>query len=460
MSVQKVVVIDMGGDYTQLLARIIREKKVYSEILPCATSLREIKDRNPQGILITGGPSEVDREIISLLDKGIFSLGLPVMLIGYGVESYEDYQGLHYFPGYDRDKEKTLISSDGNIVATFNYPGKDDEGELLDYFLFEVAGLKAEWTPASFVNQAIAEIKDNFPENDRAVCGLSGGIDSAVAALLAHQAIGERLTCIFVDHGLMREGEPEEVVNTFRDKYNLNVVSVDASDEFLKRLEGVEEPEDKRRIIGEHFIKVFEREALKLKGVKFLVQGTIYPDIVESLSPSGETIKSHHNVGGLPERMSLKLIEPVRELFKDEVRKVAEYMNLPKEMVWRQPFPGPGLGVRVLGEITPEKVNIVRKANAIVEEEISRAGMEHDLWQFFAVLPQIRSVGVSGDRRTYAYPIILRAVTSRDAMSAEWYPFPYEILDRLSHRLIEEISQVNRVVYDITSKPPATIEWE
>ncbi len=488
MDFQKALVIDLGGKYTQLLARQIREARVYSEILPCAVSLEEIKQREPQALIINGGPGIIDDDVLDFLDPGIFKMNVPLMVIGYGLKclwggteflqlkSDQDEKHIENVekalqivkepPGYQvlsrgtDGSPYTLFSPEQNIFATLVYPEKEDNIEILHHFLFNIAKLEATWTPASFVHQTIDKIKASFPEGARAVCGLSGGIDSAVSALLVYQAIGERLICIFVDHGLMREGEPEQVVRTFREKYKLNVISVDARSEFLNKLKKIVDPEEKRRIIGEHFIKVFEREASRFEGVDYLVQGTIYPDIVESLSPAGETIKTHHNVGGLPERMRLKLIEPVRELFKDEVRQVAEYMDLPTEMVWRPPFPGPGLGVRVLGEITPEKVNIVRRANAIIEEEIKNEGLTHELWQFFAVLPQISSVGVSGDQRTYAYPIILRAVTSRDSITAEWYPFPYKVLDRLSRRIIEEIEEVNRVVYDITSKPPATIEWE
>lgn len=484
MNSQKAVIIDLGGSHTQLLAREVRKNKVYSEIVPCATPLKEIQGRRAQALIINGGPGVVNDDVLSLLDPGILSLGVPVMAIGYGVkalfrnncitaEQQEGREGIKYnltlkqLPdGFELLSETpggnplSVFSPSLNVIATLGSPEEDDTSKLLEHFLFNIAKMQPSWTPSSFIEQSVERVKSGINASARAVCGLSGGIDSAVCALLVQKAIGDRLTCIFVDHGLMREGEAGQVVDTFRNRYKLNVVAVDAADEFIDRLKGITDPEEKRRVIGEHFIRVFEREANRLEDVEYLVQGTIYPDIVESLSPSGEVIKSHHNVGGLPEKIHLKLIEPVRELFKDEVREVAEIMELPDDIVWRQPFPGPGLGVRILGEVTREKINIVRRANAIVEEEIEKAGLAHTLWQYFAVLPEIRSVGVSGDRRTYAYPVILRAVTSRDAMTAEWFRFPYDLLDHLSRRIVEEVPEVNRVVYDITSKPPSTIEWE
>ena len=474
MELQKVLLIDLGGSYTQLIARKVREKGVYSEITPCTTGLKKIRNRDARALIISGGPEQLDEKIFSMLEKDIFQLGRPIMAVGHGlrvlpgVESSDttdiadQLHGLHYraiFDGFEAGRD-TPGGATVPLLGALSLPEEKSGGDLLDYFLFEVAGLEPTWTPASFIKHAIEAAGSQIPEDAHAVCGLSGGIDSVVAALLVHRAIGDRLTCIFVDHGLMREGEAEEVTEIYRRNYNLPVMVVDAAAEFIERLKGITDPEEKRQIIGEHFIRVFEREASYLKGVEYLVQGTIYPDIIESISPSGEIIKSHHNVGGLPEKMRLKLIEPIRELFKDEVRDVAEIMGLPAEIVWRQPFPGPGLGVRILGEVTEEKIRIVRRANAIVEEEVERAGLTYSIWQCFAILPEIRSVGVEKGKRTYAHSIILRAVTSRDAMTADWYRFPHDFLDRLARRITDEIPEINRVLYDITSKPPATIEWE
>lgn len=474
MELQKVLLINLGGSNTQLIARMVRKKGVYSEIIPCTTELKKIKKRDAHALIISGGPERLNEEVFSLLDRGVFELELPIMAVGHGlgvlpgIDAFDKrniadkLRRLHYktvFDGFEAGKDSPGAVPAPLLVAPF-LPEERSGGQFLDYFLFEVAGLEPTWTSASFIKHAVEAIRSEVAEDARAVCGLSGGIDSVVAALLVHRAIGDRLTCIFVDHGLMREGEAEQVTEIYRRGYNLPVKVVDAATEFIDRLGGVTDPEEKRRIIGEHFIRVFEREADYLEGVEYLVQGTIYPDIIESISPSGEVIKSHHNVGGLPEKMRLKLIEPIKELFKDEVRDVAEIMGLPAEIVWRQPFPGPGLGVRILGEVTEEKIRIVRRANAIVEEEVERAGLTYSIWQCFAILPEIRSVGVEKGRRTYAHSIILRAVTSRDAMTAEWYRFPHDFLDRLARRITAEIPEVNRVLYDITSKPPATIEWE
>jgi len=326
--------------------------------------------------------------------------------------------------------------------------------------LFRICGFTGNWTMENFVENSIREIVAAAGSHGKAVCGLSGGIDSSVAALLVHKALGSGLTCIFVDHGLMRKGERDQVMSTFIGKFGMNIIAVDAAEEFLGLLKGVSDPEKKRKIIGNHFIRVFEREAEKLGGVDFLVQGTLYPDVIESGTATAAVIKSHHNVGGLPDDMKFKLIEPLKYLFKDEVRRVAMELELPDEIVWRHPFPGPGLGVRVLGEVTPEKVAILQEADHIVLEEIKEAGLYREIWQVFAVLPNILSVGVKGDRRTYAYTIVLRAVTSQDGMTADWYPIPYEVLGKISGRLVNEIPEVNRFVYDLTSKPPSTIEWE
>lgn len=507
MTGEKVIIIDFGGGYAGFLARTIREKKVYSEIVPCSTPAEEIRQREGEALILCGGPGKVDDRIMTLLDPGILNLGVPVLAVGYGVKAVLKYLGGSVFDVIsEMDKQMEIginksiwlnnrkggqaaveggfqinrvpegfkvitetlnglpvvyASEDDSTWISLLYPGEAGKaGELLDHFLFKVAGLKDSWNPASFVTRSTETLQKLIPAPFQAVCGLSGGIDSLVCALLVQRAIGDRLTCIFVDHGLMRQGEPEQVVENTRNRFNLKLIHVDAREGFLGRLKGVSDPEEKRKTIGNYFIQVFEEEAFRLDGVKYLVQGTIYPDIIESISPSGEIIKSHHNVGGLPEKMNLSVVEPVKELFKDEVRAVGRELGLSEEVLSRHPFPGPGLGVRVLGEITSEKLEIARKADYIVEDEIKKAGLYTDLWQAFAVLPDVKSVGVSGDRRTYAYPVIIRAVTSRDAMTARWYRFPYQVLDRLSRRMVEEVPGVNRVMYDITSKPPGTIEWE
>jgi GMP synthase (glutamine-hydrolysing) len=335
------------------------------------------------------------------------------------------------------------------------------QGQLiLSNFLFRICRFSGDWTMENFVENSVLEIEEKVGSSGRAVCGLSGGVDSSVAAMLVHRAIGSRLTCIFVDHGLLRKGEKEQVLSTFQGKFNMQIIAVDAAEEFLNLLKGVTDPEEKRKVIGNHFIRVFEREAEKLGDIDFLVQGTLYPDVIESGTATAAVIKSHHNVGGLPDDMQLSLIEPLKYLFKDEVRKVGEEPGLPEEIVWRHPFPGPGLAVRILGEVTPEKLSILREADNIIVEEIKKAGLYRKIWQVFAVLPNILSVGVQGDRRTYAHTVVLRAVTSEDGMTADWYPLPYEVLGAISSRLVNEIPQVNRFVYDLTSKPPSTIEWE
>jgi len=416
MEKELVVVLDFGGQYNQLIARRVRELSVYSEILPYDSNPEEIRGKNPKAIILAGGSGGVH--------PGIFELGVPVLEIDYN-----------------------------------SMQNNTDGMDRLQNFLFEVAGLKGDWQMSDFIAETIADIKQKVGDK-KVLCGLSGGVDSSVAAVLVHKAVGDQLVCVYVDTGLMRKGESEQVIKTFQEQMQMNLVFVPAGERFLKRLQGVTDPERKRKIIGEEFIRVFEEEKARLGEIDYLVQGTIYPDIVESGSSTTPTIKSHHNVGGLPEDMDFKLIEPLRLLFKDEVRVIGEKLNISAELVWRQPFPGPGLGVRVLEEVTQEKLDILREADAIVREEIQKAGLEREIWQAFAVLPPVRSVGVKGDARTYAYPIIIRAVISDDAMTAEVAKLPWELLEVMAHRIVAEVDGVNRVAYDITSKPPGTIEWE
>lgn len=415
MAKELVVVLNFGGQYNQLIARRVRELSVYSEMLPYDSSLEKIRGKNPRAIILTGGSATVN--------PGVFELGVPVLEI--------DYDDINNNTG----------------------------GDKLRCFLFEVAGLKGDWQMSDLIDETIADIKEKVGDK-KVLCGLSGGVDSSVAAALVHKAVGEQLVCVYVDTGLMRKGESEEIIKTFQEQMKMNLVFVPAAERFLKRLQGVTDPERKRKIIGEEFIRVFEEEKAKLGEIDYLVQGTIYPDIVESGTSTAPTIKSHHNVGGLPEDMDFKLIEPLRLLFKDEVRVIGEKLNISPEIVWRQPFPGPGLGVRVLEEVTKEKLDILREADAIVREEIHKAGLDREIWQAFAVLPPVRSVGVKGDARTYAYPVIIRAVISNDAMTAEVARLPWELLEKMARRIVAEVDGVNRVAYDITSKPPGTIEWE
>ncbi len=384
-------------------------------MLPYDSSLEKIRGKNPRAIILTGGSATVNPDV--------FELGVPVLEI--------DYDDINNSTG----------------------------GDKLRSFLFEVAGLKGDWQMGDFIDETITDIKEKVGDK-KVLCGLSGGVDSSVAAALVHKAVGEQLVCVYVDTGLMRKGESEQVIKTFQEQMKMNLVFVPAAERFLKRLQGVTDPERKRKIIGEEFIRVFEEEKAKLGEIDYLVQGTIYPDIVESGTSTAPTIKSHHNVGGLPEDMDFKLIEPLRLLFKDEVRVIGEKLNISPEIVWRQPFPGPGLGVRVLEEVTKEKLDILREADAIVREEIHKAGLDREIWQAFAVLPPVRSVGVKGDARTYAYPVIIRAVISNDAMTAEIARLPWELLEKIARRIVAEVDGVNRVAYDITSKPPGTIEWE
>lgn len=508
---EKVIVLDFGGQYTQLIARRVRELKVYCEIMPYNIPYEELREAEPAAIIFSGGSASVYDPGTPRCDPRFYELNVPILGICYGMQlmaadlggevqngKRQEYGKTTLFVTADNelltgvDREfvawmshgdqvisapsgfKVLARSENTAVAAMIDPVRKlyglqfhpevihtPQGKLiLQNFLQRICGFSADWTMENFVENTTAAIRQLLGPDERVVCGLSGGVDSAVAAALVQRAIGDRLVCIFVDHGLMRKGEKEAVISTFGREFKMNLVAVDAAAEFFELLQGVTDPEAKRKIIGNHFIRVFEREADKLGEISYLVQGTLYPDVIESGTATAAVIKSHHNVGGLPEDMRLGLIEPLKYLFKDEVREVGLELGLPEEIVWRHPFPGPGLGVRVLGEVTPEKVAVLQEADAIIVEEIKAAGLYREIWQAFAVLPNILSVGVKGDRRTYAHTIVLRAVTSQDGMTADWYPFPYEVLGRISSRLVNEITEVNRFVYDLTSKPPGTIEWE
>ncbi|MBT9141866.1 MAG: GMP synthase (glutamine-hydrolyzing) [Dehalococcoidia bacterium] len=506
-----VLILDFGGQYTQLIARRIRELNVYCEILPYTATLEQIKALQPNALVFSGGAFSVYGPGAPAVDRQLYQLGLPILGICYGMQLLaKDLGGVvlaadrreygktemtvmadeDLFAGLGREETVWMSHSDSVEVApsgftvtavTSNTPvaAMADHKlrfyavqfhpevihtphgmEMLKNFLFTVVGLAADWNMGSFIEATVGQIREVVGSEEQVVCGLSGGVDSSVAAVLVHKAIGDRLTCVFVDHGLLRKGEAEQVMATFSKQFNMKVVKVDAAEEFLTKLAGVSDPEKKRKIIGNEFIRVFEREAAKIAKIDYLVQGTLYTDVIESGTATAAVIKSHHNVGGLPADMKFKLIEPLNHLFKDEVRKVGEELGMPSDVVWRHPFPGPGLAIRVLGEVTPEKVAILQAADAIVIEEIKKAGLYREIWQAFAVLPDFRSVGVMGDCRTYAYTIALRAVTSHDGMTADWYRFPPEVLERISNRVVNEVPHVNRMVYDITSKPPSTIEWE